>query len=142
MINEFTAVDFATNWFGLPLKKVVAFSNDTGTVSLFTITGDVIVRIIPVVTTNLTSAAAANVRLGVVGNTDAMIVDSIATTLVSRNIWVDQTPTNDIEPTERIRNYIITNSNDVVMTLDDQVDTGVVAYYCFWMPLAGTVEVA
>jgi hypothetical protein len=114
----------------------ITFTNDTGTVNVFTVTGDVIVRIIPVITTDLTSAAGANIRLGVIGSTDAMIVDSTSTDLDARGIWVGQTPDNEIEPVERIRAYIITDGNDVVMTLDAQVDTGVIRFYCFWTPLS------
>jgi len=114
----------------------ITFSNDIGTVTVFTVTGDVIVRILPIITTSVTSVAGANVRLGVVGNTDAMIVDSLATNLDARGIWVDQTPDNEIEPVERIRGYFITDGNDVVMTLDDQVDAGVIRFYCFWTPLS------
>jgi hypothetical protein len=115
----------------------ITFTNEgAGAVSVFTVTGDVIVRIIPVITTTHTSAAAANIKLGVVGNTDAMIVDSLATGLVARGIWVDQTPTNEIESDERVRGYIITDGNDVILTLDAQVDTGVIRFYCFWTPLS------
>lgn len=124
------------------LIQDITFSNDSGMVNVFTITGDVIIRILPVITTDLTSAAAANVRLGVVGNTDAMIVDSLATDLDARGIWVDQTPDNEIESDERIRGYFITNGNDVVLTLDAQVDSGVIRFYCWWTPLSsdGKVE--
>jgi hypothetical protein len=118
------------------LTQDITFSNSTGTVNVFTVTGDVLIRIIPVITTDVTSAADANIRLGVVGNTDAMIVDSLSTNLDARGIWVDQTPDNEIESTERIRGYIVTDGNDVVMTLDAQVDTGVVRFYCFWTPLS------
>lgn len=118
------------------LIQDITFSNDTGTVIVFTVTGDVIVRLIPVITTDVTSAAAANVRLGVVGNTDAMIVDSLSTGLDARGIWVDQTPDYEIEPVERNRGYIITDGNDVILTLDAQVDAGVIRFYCFWTPLS------
>ena len=118
------------------LTTDITFANDVGTVTVFTVTGDVIVRIIPVITTDVTSAAAANIRLGVVGYTDAMIVDSLSTNLDARGIWVDQTPDYEIEPVERIRPYMIMNGNDVIMTLDAQVDTGVIRFYCFWSPLS------
>ena len=123
------------------LTQTITFSNDTGTVNVFTVTGDVLIRIIPVITTDLTSAAGANVRLGCVGDTDAFIVDSLATNLDARGIWVDQTPDNECEPTDRIRDYIITNGNDVILTLDAQVDTGVIVFYCFWSKLSSNGSV-
>lgn len=118
------------------LIQDITFANSTGTVPVFTVTGDVIIRLIPVITTDVTSAASANVRLGVVGNTDAMIVDSLSTGLDARGIWVDQTPDNEIESDERIRGYIVTDGNDIVLTLSAQVDAGVIRFYCFWTPLS------
>ena len=126
------------------VTKALTFSNDTGTFNLFTVTGDVIVQIVPVVTTDVASAAVANIRLGSVGNTNAMIVDSVSTDLVARGIWVDQTPDNEIEPLDRIRSYIVTDGNDIILTSDAQVDTGAITFYCYWSPLSSgaTVVVA
>ena len=126
------------------ITKELTFSNDSGALTLFTVTGDVWVNILPVITTDVLSAAVANVRLGVVGNTDAMIVDSVSTALLARAIWVDQTPDYDIETTERIRGYFIIDGNDVILTADAQVDSGAIRFYCFWSPLStdGNVVVA
>ena len=118
------------------LQKDLTFSNDTGTVNLFTVTGDVIVKIIPVITTDVVPNTTANIKMGVVGNTDAMIVDSVSTVLDARGIWVDQTPDYEIETLERIRSYIITDGNDVVLTLSAQVNSGAITFYCFWTPLS------
>ncbi len=124
------------------LIQDITFSNEAaGAVGVFTVTGDVLVRIIPVISTTATSAAAANIRLGIIGNTDAMIVDSLATDLVARGIWVDQTPDNEIETDERVRGYIVTDGNDVILTLDAQIDTGVIRFYCFWTPLSSGATV-
>ena len=119
------------------LIQDITFANSTGTVSVFTVTGDVKLSIIPVITTDCVPNTTANIRLGVVGNTDSMIVDSASAGLDSRGIWVDQTPDNEIEPSDRIREYIVTNGNDVVLTLSAQVNSGVIRFYCFWSPLSG-----
>ena len=132
-------------WLGRNrLQKDLTFSNNTGTVTLFTVTGDVIVKIIPVIVTNVTSALTADVRLGVTGFTDAMIVDSVSTDLDARGIWVDQTPTNEIEPTDGIRDYIVVDGNDIILTLSAQVDAGALRFYCYWTPISpdGNVVVA
>jgi len=123
------------------LIQDITFSNSTGTVNVFTVTGDVIVRIVPIITTDLVPNTTATIRLGVVGSTDAMIVDSDAVDLDARGIWVDQTPDNEIEDVDRIRGYIITNGNDVVLTLSAQVNTGVIRFYCFWTPLSADGKV-
>ena len=120
-------------YLGLPLvQKDLTFSNDTGALTLFTVTGDVIVWLIPVITTDVVPNTTANIRLGVVGNTDAMIVDSDADDLDARGIWVDQTPDNEIEPLDRIRSYIITDGNDIILTLSSQVNSGAIRFYLFW----------
>jgi hypothetical protein len=119
------------------LIQDITFANSTGTVSVFTVTGDVLIRIIPIITTDCVPNTTANIRLGVVGNTDAMIVDSASADLDARGIWVDQTPDNEIEPIDRIRSYIVTDGNDVVLTLDAQVNSGVIRFYGFWTPISG-----
>ncbi len=118
------------------LTQTITFSNDTGTVNVFTVTGDVLVRIIPVITTDLVPNTSANIRLGVVGDTEAMIVDSDTDGLDARGIWIDQSPDHEIEPIDRIRSYIITGGNDVVLTLSAQVNSGVIEFYCFWSRLS------
>lgn len=124
------------------LTQNITFSNDTGTVSVFTVTGDVMVWILPVCTTNIASAAAANIRLGTTTDDDAMIVDTLATDIDSRDIWIDASPTTEIEPADSVRSYIISDGNDVQMTLDAQVDSGVIAFYCWWIPLSSGATVA
>jgi hypothetical protein len=120
----------------------ITFSNSTGTVSVLTVTGDVKVMILPVITTSLVPNTTANLRLGVVGNTDAMIVDGGVSTFAARGIWVDHTHTNEIESTERIRGYFIVDGNDVIMTLSAQINSGVIRFYYWWTPLStdGKVE--
>ena len=122
--------DFA--WLG-PVKeqKDLTFSNDTGTLTLFDVTGDVIVKIVPIIMTDVVPNTTANIRLGVVGNTDAMISDSVSTVLDARSIWVDQTPSFEIESTERSRDYIITDGNNIILTLSAQVNSGAITFYCF-----------
>ncbi len=113
------------------------FSNDgAGALSLFTVTGNVKVRIIPICTTNLASAAEANMELGVSADTDAMIASTLATDLDANDLWIDASPTTTIEPESTSRDYIISNGDDVILTIDAQVDSGVIAFYCEWKPLS------
>ena len=119
------------------LIQEITFANSTGTVSVFTVTGDVLIRIIPVITTDCVPDTTANISLGVVGDTEAMIINSASAGLDARGIWIDQSPDNEIEPVDRIRGYIITDGNDVIMTLSAQVNSGVIRFYCFWTPLSG-----
>lgn len=118
--------------------KELTFSNSTGTLSLFTVTGDVEVRVTAVCKTNVASAAAANIELGVSGDTNAMVVSTLATDIDANEIWNDATPTVNIEPLGSSRDYTISNGDDIILTLDAQVDSGAITFYCHWTPLSST----
>lgn len=114
--------------------KALTFDNDTGALTLFTVTGDVRVEIIPICKTNLASVALANMRLGVVGNTDAILVDTQAVDLDANEFWNDQSPTDEIQTSDRSRKYDISNGNNIILTLDAQIDSGAITFYCYWTP--------
>ncbi len=126
------------------LLQNITFSNDNGTVNVFTVTGDVIVRVIAVCTTNVASGADGYIELGISADADAMIASTQATELDAREIWNDTVSTREIESADSIRSYIIVDGNDIILTLSAQVDSGVIAFYCFWTPLSsgGKVEAA
>jgi len=119
------------------VTKALTFSNDAaGALSLFTVTGDVIVRIVPICKVNVASIAEANVELGVSADTDAMIASTLASDLAAHEIWNDASPTSPVETEGTSRDYIISNGDDVILTLDAQVDTGAITFYCYWTPLS------
>ena len=118
-------------------RKTVTFSNTTGTVNLFTVTGDVLVKIVAVCTTNVASAAAANVEVGIAGSTGSIIPTTLSTDLADREIWHDNSPDSEIEAfSDASREYIISDGNDVVLTLSAQVDSGALNFYCIYTPLS------
>jgi hypothetical protein len=117
-------------------EKNLTFSNDTGTLTLFNVTGDVIVEIIPIVITAVASVAAANIRLGIVGSTNAMIADTLATDLGLGLLWLSPGVDSKIEPYDAARRFIITEGTNIVLTLSAQVDSGAITFYCFWTPLS------
>jgi hypothetical protein len=116
--------------------KELTFSNDTGTVSLFTVTGDVLVRMVGICKTNVASAAAANIECGVSADTNAMIASTVATDIDANEIWHDATPDSSIEAASTLREYLISNGDDIILTLDAQVDSGAITFHCFWTPLS------
>lgn len=129
-----------SRWYSA--ETTVTFANTTGTVSVFTVTGAVDVQIWPVCTTNVASAAAANIEIGVSADVDAMIAATVATDLDADEVWNDASPTSSIEATSTSRDYFISNGDDVILTLSAQVDSGVIAFYCLWRPRStdGKVE--
>lgn len=126
-----------SNPLGNPVVHTRTFSNDgAGALTLFTVTGDIIIRMIPVCDTNVVSAAAADIELGVIGDTDAMLASTLATDLDAREIWIDAAPDSEIEPLDAMREYIVTDGNNVILTLDAQVDSGVIVFYAWWIPMS------
>jgi len=118
------------------LLKELVFSNDSGTITLFTVTGDVIVRIMPICSVDLVSAAAANMELGISADTDAIIPSTLATDLTIKEIWVDASPTISIEAERFYLEFIISNGDDIILTLDAQIDSGSIDFFCEWEPLS------
>ena len=122
---------------GNAVTASITFSNTSASSpALFTVTGDVIARIIAVCTTSLTSAAAANVEVGISGSTGTIIATTAATAIDAREIWHDASPDSEIEAISTMRDYIITDGNDILCTLSGQVDTGAITFYCIWTGLS------
>ena len=144
MMNLTALTDLPDN-FGLgPLRTSVEFDNTAGgSIDLFTVTGDVIVRLVAVCSEAVTSAAAANVQVGIGGGAEIIAV-TVATLLGVREIWHDGTPDSEIELLTTSPEFIISDGNDIQLTLSAQVDDGTLVFYLFWTPLSadGLVVVA
>ena len=108
--------------------------------ALFTVTGDVIVRIIAVCTTNLTFASDATIEVGITGATAAIIAqsDMSLSALAAKEIWLGSAPDQEYEVIGDARKeFIITDGNDILMTVGTaNVTAGVIAFYCDWRPLS------
>lgn len=123
------------------LEKVIVFSNTAGTVNLFRITGDVIVRVVGVVKTNCASAAGCNASVGIAGATNNIIAVTDITTMLAEEIWHDNSPDSEIENLSVLQERIISDGNDIIMTLSAQADSGAITFYCFWLPLTALASV-
>ena len=132
----------AMSAFGKELvTKTMTFSNTTGAQTLFTVTGHVIVRVVSVCTTACASAGACNVEIGTAASTAAITAQTDVTLLAAEEIWHDATPDAEIEAMSVLSDHIITDGNDIILTLSAQVDSGVVAFYCIWTPLSSDANV-
>lgn len=129
---------------GLPFgqylaTKTVTFSNTTGTVNLFTVTGLVVVRFVAICNTALESAGACNISLGVVGATDTF-GPSVAdvTGWDAGEIWDgDDFYATPVMPTALYDTaHKLLNGEDIIATLSAQIDSGAITAYCFWTPLS------
>ena len=115
----------------------------SATKKLFTVTGDVLVRIFGVCTETL--VGAGTLEVGVAGNTAALIAQlADATILATNEIWNDATPTevgagllsNITGP------HIIVNGLDINETVASvDITDGQIYYICFWRPLSAISKV-
>ena len=107
--------------------------------AIFTVTGNVIVRIIAVCTTNLTHVADATIEVGIEADPDVIIATTDLTVeeMTAKEIWHDATPDVEIEALSVRKEYIITDGNDILITVGvANVTAGVITFYCDWMPLS------
>ena len=105
---------------------------------VFTVTGDVIVRIIAVCTTDLTFDADATIELGIGGGLEIITTtDLTVAALTAKEIWHDATPDKEIELLSVIKEFIITDGNDITLDCDvANVTGGVIAFTCFYTPIS------
>ena len=107
--------------------------------SIFTVTGTVRASIVAVCTTNLTFDANATIELGIAGSTASIITTTDLTVegLAAQEIWHDATPDSEIEASSVIRDYIITDGNDIILSCGVANTTaGVIRFDCFWTPIS------
>ena len=106
--------------------------------TVFTVTGDVIVKIIAVCATNIVHAANAAISLGI--DDGAQIIAATDLTvqgMAAREIWHDATPDAEIEALSTMKEFIITDGNDIDLDVSvADVNTGAITFYCMYTPLS------
>lgn len=112
--------------------------------AMFTVTGDVLVRIYGVCTVDLTGTGT--LELGVAGNTASLIAQTTGTAIDAGEIWADASPTlNAMIFTDVLGPYIVANGADIIETVGTaDITAGQIYYTCLWRPLSpdGSVEAA
>jgi len=122
------------------VTKALTFANNTGQVNLFTVTGDVIVRIVAVVKTTCASGGC-NISVGIAAHVDAIIPVTDITLLAAQEIWHDATPSSEIEALGTMREHIVSNGNDITLNSDAADNSGAITFYCFWTALSSGATV-
>lgn len=104
--------------------------------TLFTVTGDVLVRIFGVCTTLLTGDTAT-LEVGVTGNTASLIAQTTATDIDANEIWSDSTPSVGVDTLASVLGpYLVVNGLDIIETVATaDVTAGNIRYVCMWRPL-------
>jgi len=106
-------------------------------ISVFTVTGDVVLKVVGIVKTSLTTSDAITAEVGVSGNTAKLIAQvADATGLAQNEIWHDATPDATIEASSVWNEFIVSNGQDIILTTTGTVTDGDITFYCFWYPLS------
>jgi len=116
------------------------FTDDTGAqgaYTIFTVTGDVYVRVYGLCQVLLNSGGAATVELGITGNTAALIAQTTATDVDQYETWQDATPEANPGAVDlTARGFVVANGADIIMTVATaDLTAGDVDFICQWLPL-------
>ena len=126
----------------LASKAVTYVAGTTGTVdahTLFTVTGDVLIRIFATCSVNLDSDGVATIEVGIAGNTAALLAQTTATGIDAGEVWIDNAPaTIEALPATQI----VTNGTDIIATIGTAaIKAGALTFYCLWRPLSSGASV-
>ena len=129
-----------------------AWGDDGGALdggAVFTVTGAVECRVLGVCTTNL--AGGATLEVGITGATAIFMAQTTDTDIDAGELWFNSaTPATYFvsgESEAAADNFpiYVLNGNDIILTVSGGANTtsGVVDFYCYWIPLStdGSVTV-
>jgi hypothetical protein len=117
--------------------KTVTFSNTTGAVDLFTVTGFVKVMLYARCKTSVLSVGGCNGSLGVTDITDQFIAATDLTALAAGELWNDVSPTSKVERYyDAVFEYVLTNGQDIILTLSAQADSGAMEFTVEYVALS------
>ncbi len=110
---------------------------------LFTVTGVVAVQIIVYCTTNLTFDANAAIEVGIGGGSEIIATtDLTVASIIAQELWHDATPDAEIELTSVVKDFLITDGNDIQLdTTVANVTAGVLEFVCYWLGISGDANV-
>lgn len=106
--------------------------------TLFTVTGEVLLRIFGVCTTDLASAGGGSLSVGLTGNTAALLPVTTATDIDQNDIWNDNAPAVGTDTLANLTGpHVVVNGLDIIETVGTaDITSGNVRYVCLWRPLS------
>lgn len=103
--------------------------------TLFSVTGDVLVRVFGICTVSL-AGASATIEVGVAGDTDYLIAQTTATTIDANMAWKDASPTLGGLSSLPAQQALV-NGQDIIETLGTaNITAGSLYYICIFYPLS------
>ena len=126
---------------GSLVSKAYADLAGYDTAAAFTVTGDVMVRVIGIVGATAITSTSGTTTLSV-GTTEAAAAIIAASDIdnaqfAATDVWVDSTPANDCEKLADGSWHIIGGGADIILTRNvDDLTAGTLTLYCWWTPLS------
>lgn len=124
--------------------KTTAFDGSAGngavgTVPLFTVTGDVLMRIFGVCTESL-AGASATISLGVSGNAVGMLPALTATTVAAGDLFLDAGSPVGTGTIPNVK--VVGDGSDIIITVATaNITDGTIRWICVWRPLSADADV-
>ena len=120
-------------------------AGDAGTITVFTVTGDVLMKVGASVDVAVTSASNnGTLELGVAGNTAALLIQDVAdsTAFAIGDSWTLITAANTNGAQMADEGLVIGNGVDVILTIATNAMTaGDIDFYALWQPLSAGASV-
>lgn len=108
--------------------------------TLATVTGEILVSVLAVCTTNL-AGATATLEVGTSKSTAAIIAQTTATDIDADEIWHDASPDTNVEayttaaPVPKL--FIVANGGDIITTVGTaDITAGVIKFIFMWAPIS------
>ena len=126
---------------GLVASKTITYTGASGagavgTVSLFTVTGQVLLSVVAVCSTSLAGATATH-RVGNATTTNRYQAQVTATNIVAGDTIDLSGEVTAGHAVSRTPNQVAFNGESVIATVGTaNITAGVVTYYAFWFPLS------
>lgn len=120
------------------VRKTVTFSDSSGTVNVFTITGRVFVSALTAFcTTNVVEdGAVASISLGGATDAQAFIVNTNPDDISINEWWADATPVGGTKQLDALQIDVVTDE-DVILTITGgtDLDSGVIVFDVWYIPV-------
>jgi hypothetical protein len=123
-----------------------AWTTGNSPITLFTVTGTVLMQVFAVITTAITSTGATGtISIGVSGATAALLPLTVAdgSNFPTGAVWTDASPTLKAESLGDAYSAVLEASSNVIATIaTNSLTAGGIIVYCRWVPISAGATVA
>jgi len=111
-------------------------------IPLFSVTGNVFVKVFGVCTKDLVSAGGGTLEVGTANNTASLIAQTTATAIDANEIWFNNTPVAEVTASTNLTEKVIVGGADIIGTVGTaDITDGTITWYCYFQPWGGVGSV-